>query len=204
MEDVKFVEVDGQKFVDDGTGNAKVGEDGQPIPYIEEKTVPYSRFKEVISDKQKLEQQLQELQQKKENVGLTTEEEKKEKAAKDYLKTLTKEVISESKKEEAEKEEQEQKQFNSEIEEVLENNPDVKKADFLKFIEEKAEKYGIESVTGAMSLYREFANIEKKTREDILKKPKMPTSEGSGNIKSYDYKGKSLDQIAEDSKKELR
>lgn len=33
----KFVEIDGKKFVDDGTGKAKVGEDGQPIPFVEKK-----------------------------------------------------------------------------------------------------------------------------------------------------------------------
>jgi hypothetical protein len=35
--DEKFVEVDGQKFVDDGTGKPKVGEDQKPIPFVEKK-----------------------------------------------------------------------------------------------------------------------------------------------------------------------
>lgn len=36
-EDVKFVEVEGQKFVDDGTGKPKVGDDGKPVPFVEKK-----------------------------------------------------------------------------------------------------------------------------------------------------------------------
>lgn len=31
----KFVEVDGKKFVDDGSGQPKMGDDGQPIPFTE-------------------------------------------------------------------------------------------------------------------------------------------------------------------------
>lgn len=33
----KFVEVDGKKFVDDGTGKAKVDDKGLPIPFVEKK-----------------------------------------------------------------------------------------------------------------------------------------------------------------------
>lgn len=33
--DSKFVEVDGKKFVDDGSGQPKKGDDGQPVPFIE-------------------------------------------------------------------------------------------------------------------------------------------------------------------------
>lgn len=36
-DEVKFVEVDGKKFVDDGSGKAKVGEDGNPVPFEEKK-----------------------------------------------------------------------------------------------------------------------------------------------------------------------
>lgn len=33
--EAKFVEVDGAKFVDDGTGKPKIGDDGKPTPYVE-------------------------------------------------------------------------------------------------------------------------------------------------------------------------
>lgn len=33
----KFVEVDGKKFVDDGSGKAKLGDDGKPVPFEEKK-----------------------------------------------------------------------------------------------------------------------------------------------------------------------
>jgi len=36
-EEIKFVEVDGKKFIDDGTGKAKLDEKQQPIPYVENK-----------------------------------------------------------------------------------------------------------------------------------------------------------------------
>lgn len=36
-EEVKFVEVEGKKFVDDGSGKPKVGDDGQPIAFVEKK-----------------------------------------------------------------------------------------------------------------------------------------------------------------------
>lgn len=36
----KFVEVDGKKFVDDGSGKPKVGEDGKPVPFEEKKAEP--------------------------------------------------------------------------------------------------------------------------------------------------------------------
>ncbi len=34
-EQPKFVEVDGKKFVDDGSGKAKMGDDGNPVPFQE-------------------------------------------------------------------------------------------------------------------------------------------------------------------------
>lgn len=36
----KFVEVEGKKFIDDGTGKAKLGEDGKPIPFVEKQATP--------------------------------------------------------------------------------------------------------------------------------------------------------------------
>lgn len=36
-EATKFVEVDGGKFLDDGTGKPKLGDDGKPVPYTEPK-----------------------------------------------------------------------------------------------------------------------------------------------------------------------
>ena len=42
----KYVEVDGQKFVDDGAGSPKVDVDGNRVPFVEQ-SVPFSRFKEV-------------------------------------------------------------------------------------------------------------------------------------------------------------
>lgn len=38
-EDSKFVEVDGKKFIDDGTGQPKLDDDGNPTPFVEQKKV---------------------------------------------------------------------------------------------------------------------------------------------------------------------
>lgn len=35
--EIKFIEIEGKKYLDDGTGKAKLGEDGQPIPFVEKK-----------------------------------------------------------------------------------------------------------------------------------------------------------------------
>jgi len=47
------VEVEGKKFVDDGTGKAKLGDDGQPIPFVEKVVVDKS-FDAAKADLEKL------------------------------------------------------------------------------------------------------------------------------------------------------
>lgn len=38
-EDVKFIEIEGKKFVDDGSGQPKLDDDGNNIPFVEQKKV---------------------------------------------------------------------------------------------------------------------------------------------------------------------
>ena len=161
------------------------------------KTVPLSRFNEVYGEKKALEEKLKEKE---------VPDDKKEQEAKNYLKNLQRETLKEIRAEEEKAKEQELANFNKEVAEILELNSDVKKADFLKFIEEEAEKYGVQSVSGSMSLYRKFEEVSKtssdKTKREISSKPKLPSNEGGGN-ETYNDSGKSLYQIANEAKKEL-
>ena len=171
----------------------------------DKQTVPLSRFQEVYREKKELEEKISSLETKKAD-GTITSDEKKELEAKNYLKNLFKEVSKEEQEETKKAERIELESFNKEIEEIITLNPDVKKADFLKFIEVEADKYDIKSVNGAMSLYRKLEDVSKsaseKTKKDISSKPKLPTHEGGGG-ETYDDKGKSLYQIANEAKKEL-
>jgi len=178
----------------------------ESLPSEEDKqTVPVSRFKEVYREKKELEEKISSLEAKK-NEGTITSDEKKELEAKTYLKNLQKEVVKEMEEEKAKTAKEELTKFNQQVEDTLVVNTDVKKAEFLKFIEEEAENYGIESVDGAMKLYRKFNDLSKevadKTKKEISSKPKMPTHEGGGKS-TYDDSNKSLYDIVNEAKKEL-
>jgi len=198
--DEKYVEVEGVKYVDDGTGNPKFDDAGNFVPFVEEKVVPYARFKDVNDKFRNLEQEISALKTKKEDGGLSTEQ-KKELEAKTYLKKLLSETLEETKTAETEREKAELVKFESEVEEVLSVNTDIKKDEFLKFIEEEASKYGIESIDGAMKLYRKMGDVEKnvaeRTKRDMKSKPVFPSHEGSSGGETNDN-GKSLWQIADE------
>lgn len=205
MPEEKYVEVDGQKFVDDGTGNPKLDDDGQSIPFVEEeKTVPYSRFKEVNEQKKTAEQERDSL--KKTTEPQLTPEQQKEKQAKDYLRGITKEVLAEEKKAVKEEEVQEQKKFEDEVSDILAVNTDIDKDEFLKFIEDNGDKYGITSVKGAMTLYKDMGkaktDTEEKTKEDLAKKPNLPKTEGAKPEKSVDDSEKTFQQVVDEELRE--
>lgn len=206
MED-KYVEVDGGKYIDDGAGNPKLDDAGNPIPFVEEKFVPYTRFKEVNDKFKTLEGEIAALKtQSKEDGGLSPEQ-KKELEAKTYLKNLLKETLDETKQAESAQEKAELERFEKDVEESLSIHTDVKKEDFLKFIEEDAPAYGIESVDGAMKLYRKINDLSKdiaeRTKRDMKSKPSFPTHEGGGSSDANDA-GKSLWQIADEVIKNLK
>jgi hypothetical protein len=166
-----------------------------------EQTVPLKRFQEVYGEKKELESRIAELQTKKSDEGLSPEE-KKELDAKQYLEKLINTTLDERDKSQSEKEKREQKEFEESVSNILLVNPDVKKSEFLKFVEEKADIYGIKGVEGAMKLYRDINNLSKtvseKTKEDLKKKPNLPKSDTSMSTESRpdSDKGKSLSQIA--------
>lgn len=45
--ETKFVEVDGGKFVDDGSGQPKLGDDGKPVPFVENKITETPEAKKI-------------------------------------------------------------------------------------------------------------------------------------------------------------
>ena len=196
----KYVEVDGAKYIDDGTGSPKLDDADNPIPFVEEKAVPYTRFKEVNDKMKTLEGEITALKTQKSDGGLSPEQ-KKELEAKTYLKNLLKETMDETKTAESQKEKAELEKFDQDVSEILSVNADVKKDDFLKFVEEEAATYGIESVDGAMKLYRKMNDLSKevseKTKKELLGRPKLPEHEGGGKQEPSDA-GKSLWQIADE------
>jgi hypothetical protein len=166
-----------------------------------EQTVPLSRFQEVYGELKEVKSRVEELQEKKSTESLSPEE-KKELDAKQYLQKLIEETIDNRTKVQTKKEQQEQRDFEESVNNILLVNPDVKKDDFLKFVEEKANIYNIQGVEGAMKLYRDLNNLSKtvseKTKEDLKKKPNLPKSDTSAGSESRPTsdKGKSLSQIA--------
>ena len=172
-------------------------------PSPAEKTVPYSRFKEVNEKAKELEQKLETAK-----TSTTPQAKTKEEQAEEYLSKLTEKALD--KREAAQKAAQakEKKEFNSEVDDILSVHTDVKKDEFLKFMEENGDKYGVKSVKGAMSLYKDLVVLKKNTAEEtkdsLSKKPGLPKSEGiPGSGKTYDDKGKTLEQIKEEAIAEL-
>lgn len=193
MNDVKFVEVDGQKFVDDGNGQPKVDTAGNPIPFVEEKTVPYSRFKEVNDKMNELAEQIKSLTEKK-DAGTISPDEKKELEAKQYLEKITRESLTKIEQEKKDKETEELKAFEKNVNELLEIHSNVKRDDFLKFLEEEGDDFS--TLDSAMKHY--LKNSEKK-ETDKAKKPSLPSNEGGGSrIEAVDDGKKSLRQISEE------
>ena len=198
---------DEEKEIEEGSSPSE--EESQEEKTEEEqegKTVPYERFKEIYKKGKDLEQEVSSLKAKGQEGGLSADE-KKELDAKVYLKKIAKEAIDEIEASKAEVTKKEQQTFDDEVAETLDINPDVKKADFLKFIEKEAQTYGIDSVEGAMKLYKKFNEVSKdaseKTKKDIASKPGLPKHEGGGGETPPDDSKKSLYQIVADDKKEL-
>ena len=169
-----------------------------------EPMVPLHRFREVNEKLSEVEKEITDLKQQKATSGGLSEEQQKELQAKTYLKTLLKETLEEDKKSAEAQETAEQRQFEKSVDEVLEINSGVQKKDFVEFMEKNAEKYGIESVSGAMKLYLDLNKLSAEEREkgkkDILGKPNLPHSEGAGGATQVppEDKGRTLNQVLQD------
>jgi len=167
-----------------------------------EQSVPYSRFKEVNEKAKSTEQELQTLKAEK---GVLTPEQQKEKQARTFLKGLVKEQLQEEEEERKATEAKEQKEFESNVDDVLSVNTIVDRTEFLKFIEDNSNKYGITTVKGAMKLYKDLNKIKdetvEQTKENLAVRPKLPKSQGAGDI-TPDHSGdkqKSYEQIVSET-----
>lgn len=174
--------------------------------FVSEKMIPESRFNEVYGKMKTLEREIGTLKEGKRD-GTLTEDQQRELQAKEYLKGLLKETLSEQERTKQEQEQQEAREFKDKVDSILAIHTDVKKDDFLKFLEEEGDDYA--SVDAAMKVYKRFSETAKdaseKAKQSISKKPKLPSSEGTGG--SVDYaesdKGKTMWQIAQEAAREL-
>ena|SRR3990167_2873967 len=174
-----------------------------------EKTVPYDRFSEVYKEKKALETRITELE-KKEDKGTLTDKQQQELEAKKYLQGLIHETLSETEKTKEQKEKEELVQFETEVKDFLALNPEVKRADFVKFLKDEADGYGATGVEGAGKLFLKLNDIDAKATDkakaDIKKKPGLPENEGGGSSTGYNPetdRGKSLGQLAHDKIREF-
>ena len=167
--------------------------------------IPASRFKEVYRQMKEAERKLEAHEQPKDDKTAGD----KEAQARNYLKGLTKEALAEAKREQAEAEANDYAKFQDEVKEVLDINTDVKKQEFLTFLEKEGDDYS--SVEAAMKVFKRLAETAKdasdKARKSIAVKPGLPKSEGMGGEKSKEEiqeadKGKSLHQIAQEAIRE--
>jgi len=144
-------------------------------------TVPINRFKEVYRREKETAKELSDL--RKDKAEPKTEAQTKEVEAKSYLKGLLKEVRDEEKVQQDGIDSQEQRDHEEKVEETLEANPDVKRSDFLKFMEDKSSEYELTSVKGAMKVFKDLQSTSKETAEQTKKeearKPSHPKSEGA-------------------------
>lgn len=150
-----------------------------------EQTVPYSRFKDVNDDKKELETEVKTL--KESQPDKLTPEEQKNKLAEEYLSGLVKKEIDKQTETDTQTEKAEQKEFDEQVNEVLDANTDIKRPDFLKFIEDNDKEFEFSSVNSALKVYKALNTTAKDAKaegkEDILNKPELPSSE-AGNVES--------------------
>ena len=193
---------------DAGTDGKPGGDPNQePSPGAGEgQYVPYHRFQEVNDRLGELKEQIAALEQKKQEDNISPSEQK-ELEAKQYLEKMTRDVIEKMDKERVSKEGDELKQFDKEVGEALEAHKDIKRDDFLKFLEESGDDYA--SVASAMKGYKRLESAKedgkKDAKLDIAGKPGLPRSEAAaGGGTQAEDKGKSIFQLAEEAKARLK
>lgn len=120
----------------------------------------------------------------------------KEKAAQAYIRKQAKDVFDELKRLEAQEQAQVLSEFEGKVATVLEDNPDIKEEDLLDVVED----FNVEPEVAA--------RIIKRGTETSKPKPRMPKArQGTASVrvdKKEQDKGKTLFQIAQDVKKDLR
>lgn len=173
----------------------------------EEKTVPEARFQEVYKKGKETEKELDALKQQQTKETPTGDN--KEAQAEEYLSKLVDKRLTAREESETKQEKKETDEFNNSVDDTLAVHTDVKKDDFLKFIEEKGEKYGIKSAGEAMEIYRDMNNLaketEEETKENLSTRPTLPSNEGTPSTETkHDDSDKSIEQIAEEAAAEIK
>lgn len=173
----------------------------------DKKTVPLERFNEVYGQLKDVKKEIESLKTKEAKTGLNPEEEKELKAQ-EYLQGLIEKTLSKREEQAAQAKVRAEKELKENIEETLSLNPDVKRTDFVKFLENEADKYGVNTVAGAMNLYRQInkttLEANQKAKDELKKKPSSLSNEGTGGGKAPDDTGKTLRQIAEEAIRGLK
>ena len=163
----------------------------------QEQTVPINRFNEVYGKNKELEKELADLKAPKPSSEGISEEDKK---LEDKIKSVNDKIAKD--KETASVEEQ--KQFDKDVDDSLTVYTDVDRDDFKKFIEEKSDQYHIDSVEGAMAIYRDINKMAEETEEQAIRrlseKPSLPRNEGTPMAGvSHDDSNKTIEEIAEEA-----
>ena len=188
---------------DPGVGAAPEGAEDSPPQESKGETVPIGRFNEVYKETKELKEEVAALKGKAEP-GTQTPEAQKEADAEKYLDNLLDKRLDARETAAKEATAKEDTELKESIDNTLSINTDVKREEFLKFMEEKRDTYKFQSVEGAMSIYRDMNNLTKevqeKTKEDMGDKPSFPKTEGApSGGETIDDSGKTLQQIANEA-----
>jgi len=133
----------------------------------------------------------------------TSEEEKREQSAREYLRNLLKEELAATKSQE----EEEDRKLNEELDHVSALYPDFKREDVLKVME----KFGIDNVEKAYLASKEMNRVveetKEKTKKEVLSKPKSPSSVKTVDGPATKFSDKdiselSMQELAERAKQE--
>lgn len=141
---------------------------------------------------QKTSTKVQELEEELEKLkgAVKKPEDDKERAAQEYIRKQAREVFEDLQKERQKAESNNLDQFETELDSVLEDNPDVTEEEILDIIEEMDV-----SPTVAMKIFKRESSKQEKT-----KKPKMPTPKRGSSSQDKDRKpndsNKSMWEIA--------
>lgn len=182
-------------------GTSEEGTEEESSASGEEKTVPLERFNEVYGQLKDVRKEIESLKTEKKAGGLSPEQEK-ELQAQEYLEKLIVKTLDKKDQESKQAKETGDKAHKESVDSTLSLNPDVKRADFVKFLAEEANKYGVSNVEGAMNLYKQMnksvLEAAQKAKDELKKKPGAISNEGSGGKSTPDDTGKSLNQIADE------
>lgn len=191
-----------ETIVPDESGEDTQSSDDSSSSQQDGKMIPEQRFNQVYGKMKVLEREISTLKEGKRE-GNLSEEQTKELQAKEYLKGLLKETLEEEKSHQSKAQKEELEKFQDEVNDVLSIHTDIKKQDFLEFLEKDGDDYS--SIPSAMKGYKRLLEKEntgaEKAKQNLSKKPSLPSSEGSGGAPTLHEgdKNKSMWQIAQEA-----